>query len=1259
MHLLNIQDGEISDGAEPVDLAQDPGDLVVISAADTDLSGLEAACGELGDEFPSLRLANLMTLQHNFSVDLYVQKVISHARFVCVRVLGGKTYWPYGVSEIVQACRKNGAKLAMIPGDSKPDFDLEGLSNIADADRQQLWDYLQEGGRSNLRSFLRHAAWLIGQADSPAPPAVPLPNVGLYWPNGAPDSLEELKCSWKADRPVALIIFYRAFYLAGSLQALDALIAGLQEQGLNPLPVFVQSLKQDAVADYIRQLIQDAVPDIVLNLTGFAVSTPGRKRTPSPLEAADCPILQCVLSAASEDEWQESLRGLTPRDIAMNVALPEVDGRILSRAIAFRQRAAQSELTQHAAMQHVPNASRISFVTELAEAWVKLRKTPEQERKVALILANYPNRDGRLANGVGLDTPASTIEVMKVLRGAGYDIEGEPQSASELMSHLTKGPTNDRTKALTQCGKFLSYDDYLTFFEALPEETRGKIEDRWGAPEKDPFFEDDHAEGPGFHLAIHSFGNVVAGIQPARGYQIDPEETYHSPDLPPPHGYLAFYAWLRRDFGAHAVVHLGKHGNLEWLPGKALSLSESCFPEAILGPLPHLYPFIVNDPGEGTQAKRRTSAVIIDHLTPPLTRAESYGPLRDLETLVDEYYEAAGVDARRLPLLRRAILDAAASAGLDREGLYDPANEDEAITALDNYLCELKEMQIRDGLHIFGVSPGNRLLTDLTIAIARAPRGHGEGEDASLLRAMSEDLGFDSFDPLDCRLGERWEGSRPDFLNALLEADWRTNGDTVERLELFASKIVEGEYDVQDDWSNMREVLDYVIGDLRPAIERCGQSELDGLLTTLDGRFLLPGSSGAPSRGRPDVLPTGKNFYSVDTRSVPTQTAWKLGFKSAQMLVDDYLQREGMWPKAMTLSAWGTSNMRTGGDDVAQALALMGVRPKWDLTSGRVTGFEILPTGFMGRPRVDVTFRVSGFFRDAFPEQMDLIDSAARAVMKLDESDEDNPLAKRFREERDTLRRNGHAEHLADLKAGARVYGSKPGAYGAGLQALIDESIWQDRSDLANAYLEWGSYAYGAGQEGDADRTGFERRIKASDAIVQNQDNREHDLLDSDDYYQFEGGLAAAAEHLKGVAPIIYHNDHSRPETPKVRTLDDEIARVVRARAVNPKWIKGVMRHGYKGAFEMAATLDYLFAFAAATNAGKSHQFDLLHEAYFEDSQVQDFIRENNPAALREMATRFLEALDRGLWQPRRNSTRSELQALLTFPDNPHLEDPA
>ncbi len=1248
MHLLAAKPGAVDDGSEAVDLGQTPGDIVVLSAADTELAMLAAAQSGLTEEFgekaPELRLASLLHLGHNMSVDGYVDDIVTNAKLVVVRLLGGVGYWPYGVERVTEVCRSKGIALAIVPGDDQPDPELSGLSTL-DADAvHRLWQHCVQGGPDNAAQFLRYAAALIGRDLEWREPA-PLMRGGLYWPGLGAVDLTAIRDRWKGKGGVAAVVFYRALYQATNLAPIDGLVAALEQQGLCPLPIFVASLKDPVAAGVLEEVFAQTPPSVVLNATGFAVAKPGAVRTPGPLDKPGAPVLQVVFAGSNENSWRDGTRGLAARDIAMNVALPEVDGRVLSRAVSFKAEARFDDISQTSIVSYQPVPDRIEFVAALAAAWSGLATTPVSERRVACVLANYPNRDGRMGNGVGLDSPAAAAGILHEMAAAGYRIEDAPLDGNDLVERLKRGPTNapDRQREISET---LSFADYSAFFARLPKSVQDKVSEKWGAPEDDPYYRPGELDCGAFAIPAFRAGNAVVGLQPARGYNIDPVKTYHDPDLVPPHGYLAFYCWLREGFRAQAVVHVGKHGNLEWLPGKALALSEDCFPEAAFGALPHLYPFIVNDPGEGTQAKRRSSAVIIDHLTPPLARAETYGPLRDLEAKCDEYYEAASVDPRRLRILGKQILETAATLGLDRDvGIAEVDDETTALAKLDNYLCELKEMQIRDGLHVFGQSPEAGLLDALLVALVRVPRG-AEAAEASILRALAGDAALGGFDPLDCELGAPWQGPRPEVLAAVSDDPWRSIGDTLERLELLALNLVSGAAGLPGDWPRTGAVLDYVDDELRPMVESCGPAEMSGLLTGLDGRFVEPGSSGAPTRGRPDVLPTGRNFYSVDTRTVPTPAAWHLGWKSADLLVAHHRQSHGAWPRSMAISAWGTSNMRTGGDDIAQALALMGAKPTWEGASGRVTGFEILPADMLDRPRVDITLRVSGFFRDAFPSLMDLVDSAARAVADLDEPDDVNPLAARVRRDAAALVAEGVAQDDARARAGHRVFGSKPGAYGAGLQALIDEKGWETQADLARAYVAWGGYAYGGGTEGKAEHGLFERRLGAIEAVVQNQDNREHDLLDSDDYYQFEGGLAAAVEVHSGSAPSVYHNDHSRPETPKVRTLQDEIARVVRARVVNPKWIAGVMRHGYKGAFEMAATVDYMFAFAATAHAVEDHHFDAVFDAYLGDEAVREFIADNNPDALREMADKFLEAQERGLWRPRLNSTHGILNDL-------------
>ncbi|MBE9152414.1 cobaltochelatase subunit CobN, partial [Coleofasciculus sp. LEGE 07092] len=805
-------------------------------------------------------------------------------------------------------------------------------------------------------------------------------------------------------------------------------------------------------------------------------------------------------------------------------------------------------------------------------------------------------------------------------------------------------------------------------------------------------------------------GNVFVGIQPSRGYDIDPALNYHAPDLEPTPAYLAFYYWLRQKFGAQAVVHVGKHGNLEWLPGKSLALSETCYPEVALGAMPHLYPFIVNDPGEGSQAKRRSQAVIIDHLTPPMTRAELYGSLQQLEGLIDEYYEAQSLDPSRLSVLRDRIIQLICKENLDKEwgvgfcreastvssaeprqpnGSIDKGEVSKStipthlLNQIDGYLCELKEAQIRDGLHIFGNCPQGRQLRDLIVAIARHPSKNRLG----LTRALAKDWGWD-FDPLTTDLGLPisefgLEPSKIPTLNSKI----KTVGDAIAQLEQKAATLIEyliptpvrmfGEASVEPLTLTAKahspfptpfigdatqQELDWIRDRLLPSLQQTNQ-ELIQLLRGLDGRYIPSGAAGAPTRGRPEVLPTGRNFYSVDIRAIPTETAWDVGRKAAEVLIERYTQENGEYPKTIALSAWGTSAMRTGGDDIAEALALLGVQPIWDRPSRRVVDFEILTLSALGRPRVDVTLRISGFFRDAFPNLIDLFDSAVVAVAALDEAPEQNPLAAQVKQEAEFWLEAGLSREEAEVRSRYRIFGSKPGAYGAGLQGLIEAQNWSDEQDLARAYINWSSYAYSrtpplssssapqppnfpASTTGVAAPEAFEQRLKQMQVVLHNQDNREHDLLDSDDYYQFQGGLTAAVRALTGKNPQTYFGDNSIPENPRVRQLREEIARVYRSRVVNPKWIEGVMRHGYKGAFEMAATVDYLFAYDATANCVEDYMYQGVAEAYLFNPKVQEFIHQKNPWALRDMAERLLEAHQRSLWQSVSQETLEELRAI-------------
>ncbi|WNC07933.1 cobaltochelatase subunit CobN [Pseudomonas coleopterorum] len=1229
MHLLRTQPGGFVPDDSIADLGQTPAELVILCSGDSHLALLAEASGHLPKDYPSLRLANPMQVQNHASVDLYVDQVLRHAKVILISLHGGIGYWRYGVEQLMQLAEQ-GVQVILVPGCDRPDPELAERCTVPAEQADRLWQYLRQGGMGNARNLFGYLGNTWFGRTEPCEAPQPLPRTVIYHPAQPTADLAHWQAQWQAHWPVVPLLFYRSHLQAANTGFVDTFCARLQAAGLNPLPIAVASLKEAACLEQVQAWMDEVDAAIILNTTGFAQSSP---ETPHlrPFRR-DIPVIQAICAQDNQALWQANAQGLGARDLAMHIALPELDGRIISRAISFKDLAWHNERSQSDVVCYRAHVERMDFVAELARKWAALARLPNADKRVALVLANYPTRDGRIGNGVGLDTPAAALNILRAMQQQGYPVADLPDSGTALIHALLGGVTNDLEQLdLRPCAQSMALDDYLAAFALLPEANQTAVRERWGEPAADPMFRNGRMMIAGLRMGL-----TFVGIQPARGYQVDVSAVYHDPDLVPPHGYLAFYFWLRHTYGADALIHVGKHGNLEWLPGKGVGLSEQCWPDAILGPMPNIYPFIVNDPGEGAQAKRRTQAVIIDHLMPPLTRAETYGPLRDLELLADEYYDAQMLDPRRAQALEKDILALVRETRIDHElQMAEGAEPADWLPRLDTFLCDLKESQIRDGLHVFGESPQGRLRADTLLALLRIPRGNGQGAQASLLRALAKAFVL-GFDPLDCDLGAPWSGPRPAALAELTAEPWRSAGDGRERLELYAAQLIEraldGPLELGDGFDDVQLILGHLRDTVAPRLDACGPAEMHGLLAALAGRFVPAGPSGAPSRGRLDVLPTGRNFFSVDVRNLPTTTAWRIGFASANLLLERHLQDHGDHLRQLGLSVWGTATMRTGGDDIAQAMALMGVRPVWATGSQRVDDFEILPLSLLDRPRVDVTLRVSGFFRDAFANLLRLFDAAVQAVAALDEPDDLNPLAAKVRSEQAQLLAEGVSAEQAAREAGWRIFGAKPGAYGAGVQGAIDGRLWQTREDLAEAYLNWGAYAYGADDEGTAARAPFARRLGQVQAVLQNQDNREHDLLDSNDYYQFQGGMLAAVETLSGQTTASYHGDHSQPDVPRVRTLKEELNRVVRARAANPKWIEGVKRHGYKGAFELAATVDNLFAFDATTHLIDDHQYALLTDAYLLDPDTRGFLQEHNPAALRDMAERLLEAQQRGLW---------------------------
>ncbi|SFD48845.1 cobaltochelatase CobN subunit [Chitinophaga sp. CF118] len=1255
MHLIPTIPGGWNPNAEGVfHIEQTPGDIVFLSAADTEIHSLNNAYREIHQsaangqsDIPSLRIANLVYLKQELTIDKYVEEVIGEAKLVVCRLLGGRNYYPYLFEAISIICEQKKIPVLFLPGYDAPDIELLNSSTVEANIADTVWKYLCAGGKQNLINGLKYIFKAVFNLQYSFIAPQRIADLFLFHPVKGIISQEEQTVICNNNLPNVVILVYQTHYLADNLEPVYYLAEQLSNSKVNPVIAFVNNLRDQHTCDELFDLLTNRntrVIDVIINTTSFSIKSLSDKEDDQFIFLKiNAPVIQAIFASCTREIWEENLFGLTPTDVAMNIALPEIDGRIITTAVSFKSSLGKDALTDSDLLKYSSHPEGCDVVVEFARKWITLKYKTNQEKNIALIMPNYPNKDSRLANGVGLDTPASIIEILHALQQHAYHVgEFIPANSAELIALITHYVTNDTDTSLYRPYQVsLSVEQFSHHFNQLSSALQQKVTQQWGKPENSPNYNEDAFIIPGFLL-----GNIFVSIQPSRGYNQDAKAIYHSPDLAPTYAYLAYYFWVNNVFNADAVIHVGKHGNLEWLPGKSVALSkDSCFPAALLNPIPHFYPFIVNDPGEGTQAKRRNHAVIIDHLIPPMTRAESYGALTKLEHLIDEYYEAYNIDPKRTASIKTKIKQLVSEANLETD-LQSSVNDiDELLVKLDGYLCELKEAQIRDGLHILGKAPEGDQLIDLLIALHRVP----VSGQAGITQSLAKDLQL-PFDPLNCDYKEPFS-----MTGNPLFTDCRIIGDAVEVLELLIrsilTELLSGD---STDSGKLTESMQYqlttahckfILEDTLPKI-RLTTKEIGNLLTGLNGYYVPSGSSGAPTRGRLDVLPTGRNFYSVDVRTIPTETAYNLGLKSANLIINRYLQEHGDYPESIGVSVWGTSTMRTGGDDIAQAFALMGVKPVWQMANRRVSDFEIIPLILLRRPRIDVMLRISGFFRDAFPDVISLFNAIVERIAQLDEPLDQNPVRKRFLKEKQEWKDKGVDESKAHKRALFRVFGSKPGAYGAGLQAVIDEKNWQTKEDLAKVYINWSGYAYGSDRIGESAHEVFEKRLSDIQIVMHNQDNREHDILDSDDYYQFQGGMANAVQSIKGEQPAIYFGDHARPENPKVKTLKEELLKVYRSRVINPKWIEGVKRHGYKGAFEMAATMDYLFAYDATTNLVDDFMYEGITQEYLFNEDNREFIEQVNPWALKDMTERMLEAVQRGMWKEPKPETLERLQAL-------------
>ncbi len=1301
------------------------GGILFLSHADTDILTLYHTLARLPEGFPPVQG---MALPPEADAASVARVLDDHApQIIVVRVLGSLRQVP-ALAALQDYARRHRAALLLVSGTGAPDPELTAASTAPPDVLQTVSAYLQAGGRQNMEHLLRYLAdRLLGTRFGYAAP-VAMPAHGIYHPDlPAEATLADWLAHRQPDRPTVGILFYRAHWLSGNLAFVDALVREIEARGANALPVFTASLRLTRTTHHATRNTQHAprnthlatpsswpqafdfflhpetgepLVDVLITTLAFAMGEVAADTSHSSdwavaaLTALDVPVIQAIPSSMTRDRWEEASRGLSPLDTAMYVALPEFDGRIITVPVSFKSPIPNphSPMSSQVAVYR-PEPDRVARVAGLALRLAALRRKPNAEKRIAFILTNSANKSEKVGNAVGLDAPASLMRVFAAMQAAGYRLENVPPDGDTLIHTLLERGSYDRTflteEQLARAHIRIPVDTYRRWFAELPEPARRQMVEQWGEPPGNAYIYDGHICLPALEL-----GNVLVLLQPPRGYDMDPDAIYHRPDLPPPHFYYALYRWLDEVWGADAIVHVGKHGTLEWLPGKGVGLSGTCYPDLFLGDMPLVYPFILNDPGEGTQAKRRAHAVTIDHLTPPMTTADTYGELAQLMQLVDEYYQVEQLDPSKLPLLQQQIWDLIKKSHLDKdlahilhhhhdehdeddhdhedehevefteEGLPAPLTEMKGrdvahlIEDIDAYLCELGAAQIRDGLHILGQVPEGDQLVDTLFALTRLPN-----LDVPSLRAsVAACFGLDIRD-LDNHLGKRLDHV-PDALVRLADRPIVTAGDAVQAIDELAKHLIallaEKHFDpaaipsvLQSLISNLQSpnatpiqrlstVLHFICTHLVPVLRQT-ENEIAHLLAALEGRFVPPGPSGAPTRGNAHVLPTGRNFYAVDPRTVPSVAAWEVGQQLAREVIERYRRETGTYPESVAISMWGTSNMRTHGDDVAQVLALMGVRPVWQRENRRLLGVEVIPLAELGRPRIDVTVRISGFFRDAFPHLIRLLDEAVAKVVALDEPLDQNFVRKHYVADLAAYLAEGLPREEAERRARYRIFGSKPGTYGAGILPLIEQRNWESDADIAEVYINWGGYAYTADAQGVDARDVFRRRLERTQVALHNQDNREHDILDSDDYFQFHGGLIATIRALSGKQPKHYFGDTQDPDRPRVRDLREEIYRVFRTRVVNPKWLESITRHGYKGGLELVATVDYLFGFDATANVVDDWMYERVAQEYALNPEMQAFFRRSNPWALRAIAERLLEAAQRGLWA---NPSPETLEAL-------------
>lgn len=1173
---------------------------------------------------------------------------VREASLVIFNLMGGKESLP-GFDKVVEAASESGVPLHAQPSSAENSQELRKLSTVSAGEYSLIQKYIYYGGTENIVNLLLWAANCFGGQNFTVSEPKMLPWEGIYHPR-FPAGMElqsYLRHNCLPDRLTVGVFFYRSHWIAENTLFVDALIESLEKQEVNVIPVFLHTTRDvelgsqglERVAE--NYFMQDGRPliDVMISLLSFShFTTSGHKAEEHSRENClvklGVPVIKAIASMNNYQDWSGTNQGLNPWDVCMSIAMPEFDGALITVPVATREYGEQDPLTGARSVYYRPIPERVDKAAGLAIKWGRLRHKPNSEKKVAIIFHNYPPRNDRIGCAFGLDSAASVGNILRDMQRAGYVLESLPEDGQELIEEIIKRVTNDRRWASAEQMAGLAVDgvtptEYDAWFRNFPACVQEQMTADWGNAPGEVFNYENRLLIPGIVN-----GNIFIGLQPPRGFGEDPAKIYHSPDAAPTHHYLAYYRWIRDDFKADAILHIGKHGSLEWLPGKSAGLSASCYPDLAITDLPHLYPYIINNPGEGTQAKRRSFACIMDHLIPVMTNADSYDELAELEVQLEDYYQAKTLDPAKLPYLKNLIWEKVTQADLYKDLAIDketaPADFDEFLEKLHGYLSEVKDTQIRDGLHIFGEPPRASRLVEMLIALTRL----ANGSVPSLRQAVAEALGYD-YDDL---LAERGK---------LIPALGRTRGQILDEVNVLILKMMnelyQRDFNIEEIPEICRQYLPAAAGPIGEAmryaaitlVEKLNKTtdELSNTLKALEGGYTPPGPSGAPTRGMADILPTGRNFYSVDPQAIPSPAAWKVGVDLGDALLARYLADEGKYPESIGIVIWGSPTMRTKGDDIAEILYLMGVKPVWEEKSGRVKGLSIIPLKELKRPRIDVTLRISGLFRDAFPNLVALLDKAVETTAGLEEKDDDNYLAKHVRQETEENVKAGMDEETAREFAGFRIFGCRPGAYGAGVSNVIEAKNWQDEKDLGQVYVTWGGYAYGRKVYGKTVPEVFRKRLSRLDLTVKNEDTREHDFLDSDDFYSYHGGMIAAVKAFKGKLPQSYSGDSSDPNRVKMRSTAEETKHIFRSRVLNPKWIAGMRRHGYKGAGDLSALVDNIFGWDATAEVMEDWMYERLAKTYALDPAMQEWFKKVNPYALQNIAERLLEAVKRGMWE--------------------------